>query len=333
MGWLDSLIAAMVVFLILDGVAVAARVYVRTKMQTRGFGIDDIALCLTYTGYMIACGFGFAAMYYGYAAEDHRPYYNPAKSTQYLFACQLAIYISSGLVKIAVALVVYRIAVQKSLRWLLIGSMVVVAIWTIITTIYSSYLCATGGTSNYAGSETCTRVGYFRTITNIFIDYFYALLPAFMLRKVQMKLRLKLIVVFLLGLGVFASSTTIVKLVVIIRLTHASKAEAEGLHYQLLLWAVIELGLAIFAASLAALRPLLRHLPAFWNMSRTPKSNASDAVGPYHELALASEMGRSSTKTGGASRLSKNTHELSVVRSVSRGDEVHVAAASDDALV
>ncbi|KAI0593718.1 integral membrane protein [Biscogniauxia sp. FL1348] len=283
----DSILAALIVFLVLDGAAVGARLYVRTKLITRGFGLDDCALLLTYLGYLIVCGLGFATLYFGYAAVDEQPYYSAAKATQYLYATQLTVYISSGLVKIAVALVLYRLAVAQRLRWLLIGSLFVVMAWTVVTTLYASWLCAQGGSSNYAGSATCSRVGYFRTISNIFIDYFYALLPILMLRKVQMKIRLKALVIFLLGLGIFASSATIVKLVIIVRLTHAAPDEADGLHHDLLLWAIIELGLAIFAASCAALRPLLRHLPVLWDSSRrTPRSNASEGVGPYHELSI-----------------------------------------------
>ena len=88
------------------------------------------------------------------------------------------------------------------MRWLLIGSMVVVVVWTIVMTIYASYLCAGAGTSNYAGSETCNFVGYFRTTTNIVIDYFYALLPVYMLWNVKLRLTLKLSAMALLGLGV-----------------------------------------------------------------------------------------------------------------------------------
>lgn len=45
----SSLIAAMTVFLILDTIAVAARVYVRT-MLINGFGYDDAFLCLSFVG-------------------------------------------------------------------------------------------------------------------------------------------------------------------------------------------------------------------------------------------------------------------------------------------
>lgn len=69
-------------------------------------------------------------------------------------------------------------------------------------TLFSSYFCATSGSSNYAGSETCSVVGYFRTSSNIVIDYFYALLPIPMLWRVQMSIRLKATAMVLLGLGI-----------------------------------------------------------------------------------------------------------------------------------
>lgn len=59
------------------------------------------------------------------------------------------------------------------------------------------------------------------------------------------------------------------------------------MHYQLLLWAINELGLAIFAASAAALRPLLKRYSKFWGSSHghsDDKSHGSnhDPTGPFH---------------------------------------------------
>ncbi|KAI0489666.1 hypothetical protein F4859DRAFT_161020 [Xylaria cf. heliscus] len=281
----DSLFGAAVLFLVLNTIVVFARVYVRTRV-VRSFGWDDFVLCLTYVGFVISIGLGFAAMHYGYAADDVQPWYNKEKATMFTYGNQTTLYISAGLVKLAVALVLLRIAVGKGIRWLLIGSIVVVGIWTIITVVFASGICATGGTSNWAGSEKCTQVGYFRTASNIFIDYFYALLPIWILRGSQMKTRLKLVALFLLGLGIFASSATIVKLVIIIRLPYAKGAEADGLHYDLLLWADIELGIAILAASAAALRPLLRHItPLFDGTSKHATHGTTDS-GPYLELVV-----------------------------------------------
>lgn len=43
----DSLVAAMVILLVLDIVAMGSRMYVRTKLIKHSFGRDDALLCLT----------------------------------------------------------------------------------------------------------------------------------------------------------------------------------------------------------------------------------------------------------------------------------------------
>lgn len=65
-----------------------------------------------------------------------------------------------------------RLVTKRGLRILLYGSMVVVVAWTIVMTLYASYFCVQSGSSNWAGSKTCEAVGFFRTSSNIVIDYF-----------------------------------------------------------------------------------------------------------------------------------------------------------------
>lgn len=55
-----------------------------------------------------------------------------------------------------------------------------------------------------------------------------------------------------------ASIATVVKLFILVQLQYAKPDQLNWLHYQMLVWAEVELGLSIFAASAAALRPLLR---------------------------------------------------------------------------
>lgn len=114
----DNLIAAMVVFLVINTLAIAARLYVRIRLLTRAIGMDDLMLCLVFvcfsvalplfarhpgtmssdgasftgstlltwnlkSGYVIHCGLESASMYWGYAAptgEKHRRY-DSAKAT------------------------------------------------------------------------------------------------------------------------------------------------------------------------------------------------------------------------------------------------------------
>lgn len=99
------------------------------------------------------------------------------------------------------ALVLLRLAVQKRYRVILITSIVLVLIWTFVTTLFSSWLCLTNGTTSYVSSSTCTVVGQFRTISNIFIDFFYSGFPILIIWKAKMNFQMKLSVCILLGLG------------------------------------------------------------------------------------------------------------------------------------
>lgn len=97
------------------------------------------------------------------------------------------------------------------------------------------------------------------------------------------------------------------------QLQTAKGAHAKGLHYDLLLWADIELGMATFAASAAALRPLLLRIPAMLDTyfskgsssRRAHQSNSSviQGMGPYYEVGPAGsedvEMGRLNLSTCG----------------------------------
>lgn len=94
------------------------------------------------------------------------------------------------------------------------------------------------------------------------------------------------------------------------KLSTAKGAVADGLHYDLLLWADVELGMAIFAASAAALRPLLsKFAPAIWGRS-TPApdshgaSSAAAGSGPYRALGAGGNEMRplSGVRGGGGSK-------------------------------
>lgn len=113
----------------------------------------------------------------------------------------MVLYISSGLVKIAVSLVLYRLAPNLRSQAILITSIVVAIVWTAITTVFASDMCANQGSANYAGSGVCTGVGYFRMVSEIVFDYFLALYPIPMLWRSSLSDRMKLIVCGLLSLG------------------------------------------------------------------------------------------------------------------------------------
>lgn len=118
-----------------------------------------------------------------------------------MYANQLTLYLTSGVAKLAVALVLFRLAINRHFKVIIAASMVVVILWTFATTLFSSWLCITNGTTSYVSSSTCTTIGLFRTISNVFIDYFFAILPIFIVKRANMNTQVKIGVCILLGLG------------------------------------------------------------------------------------------------------------------------------------
>jgi hypothetical protein len=104
-----------------------------------------------------------------------------------------------------------------------------------------------------------------------------------------------------------------------VRLPYAKGAEADALHYDLLLWADIELGLAILAASAAALRPLLRHIPTLFDGTSGQRSHGTEDNGPYHELMV--NRGASNPNKGIDSSIAKRPMTVESTTGAGASDE------------
>lgn len=96
-----------------------------------------------------------------------------------------------------------------------------------------------------------------------------------------------------------ASAATIAKLVILVKLQRTKGYKEDWLHYQLLEWAAIEVGLAIFAAAAAALRPLVRRLTghSLPDITTTDKSATAVAVTGHAEQTSGTEASPQRTDT------------------------------------
>ncbi|KAJ4149723.1 hypothetical protein NW754_001157 [Fusarium falciforme] len=109
-----------------------------------------------------------------------------------------------------------------------------------------------------SGQTVILRVSYFVSAANIFTDISTALVPMFLLRRLQMPKRTKLMTMGVLSLGVFASVATTIR----ITYTWAYTAPS-GRFYEIgkiVLLTVLECDLGIIAGSMPMLRRLIRNL-------------------------------------------------------------------------
>lgn len=99
---------------------------------------------------------------------------------------------------------------------------------------------------------------YSISVMTIVSDWLYSIMPIFMIWKVKMSTQKKLTVAFVLSLGVFASVATLIRLKYLLELSDYS----DNLYTanDAMVWTLIEPGIAIIAASLVTVRPLLHAL-------------------------------------------------------------------------
>ncbi|KAK7963381.1 hypothetical protein PG988_010355 [Apiospora saccharicola] len=263
----DSLFAAMITFLVVNFLALGLRIYVRAYIN-KGFGYDDIMLCLGYLVYGVLCAMCITAIQFGYGATDVKPRYDTIKATQFFFASLLAYLIAAWAVKNSVALVLYRLSSidMRIVRRTLEVSMGMFTLLTIVAIFMVAFQCRPLSVIWGVGEGTClppealSRIGLAFGAFDIVTNFLYSFLPIPMLWGLQLNFQTKVGVCFLLGLGILSSIGTCFRLTYIIKFNNLSADDPASTQAYLnsYIWTQIELAVAIFAACLAALRPLVR---------------------------------------------------------------------------
>ncbi|KAF1846395.1 uncharacterized protein K460DRAFT_386647 [Cucurbitaria berberidis CBS 394.84] len=185
-------------------------------------------------------------------------------------------------VKWAICFTLLRIAnKKKAYVWATYVVMAAVAIVMASTTIYEFFHCtpiemnwkAVPGGSCKPKSN-ITGFSFALSAVSIISDWFCALVPIPLLWSVQIDFRVKLSIVALLGLGIFASTAAIVRLTVTVNLSAAE----DFLYYAMPVasWAHAELGLGVILANLPALRPLLERLLSLRSTMRSSGKRTND---------------------------------------------------------
>ncbi|PSN73342.1 hypothetical protein BS50DRAFT_629381 [Corynespora cassiicola Philippines] len=150
--------------------------------------------------------------------------------------------------------------------------------------------------------EIQTALSFVVAAVSITTDWIFAILPAFLLWDVQMDPRVKLSVVGLLGLGVFASIAPIVRLKFLIGMNDQTKF-IENLG-PILAWAAAEMNVGMLIANLPACRPLLEkmlsRLSSFTgSRGKSAQYAGNSAPKHYYELDEPDHKKKLNTKQSG----------------------------------
>lgn len=126
-------------------------------------------------------------------------------------------------IKVSIGVFLLRIATQKRYRYTIWASIVVVAIWSLVLFFWNLFQCnpiaaqwdytlLDNPENHCVSAQAIVNAAYALSVMTILSDWLYALLPIPMVWNVKMTKQAKATVVLVLGLGIFASVATLIRL-------------------------------------------------------------------------------------------------------------------------
>lgn len=109
-------------------------------------------------------------------------------------------YVISGVVKISVALVLYRLDTRLFIRAILIADMVICSVWTVVVTLILGLGC-TRTSPWQLNDSVCQASNYSQEASYVVFNTFHVLIPIVILWGVQIKGNLKWAVISLFAVG------------------------------------------------------------------------------------------------------------------------------------
>jgi hypothetical protein len=206
------------------------------------------------------------------------------KAAKYFVICQLT-YIATMIVsKIAAACVIYRLASnEKMVRHILVVTTAMFLVGTTVMLFIVGFQCRPLAASwgevpgKCISAKTMSSTAFAFSAFDISLSWLHAFLPAYMIWHVQISPRTKFMIIALLGLGVVSNIATIMRLKELIAMsqnTSVNALEQAGQYLRTFIYSVLEVGLTLFAASMVAIRPVLKSFLTFIDWS----SNGSRRV-------------------------------------------------------
>lgn len=337
-----ALVATAAAFMTLSWLSVLLRTYVRAIML-KGFQADDwlmlvAQVCHLHTrlertctqslqvNYTTSCSLILIGVTYGLGRHNKSlSQENEIESLKYQ-ALATATYISNMMfIKFSIGLFLLRLATQRRYRYTIYGSIFVVGIWSLVLFFWNMFQCnpvaaqwdytilQNDKTATCVTAEEVVSAAYSLSAMTVLTDWFYALIPVPLVWSVKMTQQAKATVMVVLGLGVFASVATLIRLKFLADLTDledllckcrnprcscASTNLLSDAPTDAMVWTLIEPGVAIVASSLVTIRPLLRA----WRIRGFQSTENSKRTGPSSTAHPSSRMARSNTMPGFGSR-------------------------------
>ncbi|KAJ5628734.1 hypothetical protein N7490_010962 [Penicillium lividum] len=262
---------------IFPGLIVALRIWCKTVLSRRGFGVDDMIILLAWSLLLIYTVLITRAVNMGVlgkhvATIEHTQNIPGALKMMYIGLTMLIL----GCVwsKTSFAFTLLRIVTKtwmKALLWFIIITMNTVMILCAICYMAQCRPAAALWNTALMATAKCWPTSVFETIALVAgaysgcMDFILALLPWLILWNLEMKKREKIGIALAMSMGVFAAITAFIKTSKLVNLVHVQ--DFTYFCSSILIWGSAETGLTIFAASLPALRILMVRIRSSYQAS------------------------------------------------------------------
>ncbi|EAS31837.3 uncharacterized protein CIMG_07316 [Coccidioides immitis RS] len=262
---------------------VLARFYVRIWV-VQNVGLDDYVMGLTMA--LSLAGWAIIIPEVKYGAGRHMAYVMDTVKTamQLNFATQVIYLWAIGTVKISIGLMLVRFAPAKGYKLFIHIVIVLMAIYTTIcffTLIFQCHKIESIWDINVKSKcfapKQLMALSYTNTALNILTDLIFAFLPFLMLRGLQVNLRVKVSLICILSLGVFACVAAFIKLSILPN--YGKTGDFTWDYTDLTIWVVVEANMGIIAGSLPTLKPLFKRALNIYSTKKT--KGYSSAAGNY----------------------------------------------------
>ncbi|KAI3395256.1 hypothetical protein diail_1609 [Diaporthe ilicicola] len=257
-----QLLHVTIAMLTLSWVTLLTRLAVRRWLKPEAMGADDHLMFAGLILYTVTCCLVIVCCFYG-AGQLSKNLSPPTimHGTKLFFIAEF--FYSSCTVPIKSSICITLLRIADSRRrfvwtiWFVIGTTCVAAVVFIlvIANICHPITALWGETGGVCNLTLNSSVSFFFSVVSIVTDLILAILPAILLIPLQMRWRVKISVVLMLGLAAFASCATIIRLRYLT--LYNDQAEFMFSTGQIGLWSVVEEGIGICAGSMPTLRPLL----------------------------------------------------------------------------
>ncbi|KAM5342621.1 hypothetical protein ACJ41O_013587 [Fusarium nematophilum] len=289
-----ALVGTAIVFLALSWLSVGLRTYTRAFLMN-SYQLDDWLMLIAQIIFTISCAFILEGVQVGLGRHNEaiREEQYEVNALMWQALATATYIIDMMFIKLSIGVFLLRLSVKKMYTWIIWVSLAVITIWSTVIFFWNLFQCdpvekqwdfrIKDGHCVSAGQ--IVSAAYAISVMTIVSDWLYALLPIPMLWTVKMTKQAKATVIVILGLGIFASIATLVRLRFLADLTDTEDILFAGT--DAMVWTLIEPGVAIVASSLATIRPLLRA------MKIRGFESTENTYGTGHSAALRSNANRS----------------------------------------